>query len=213
MATQLARKGPIERLQEHMPLFLSERVLLGGFAFFVALGLFGLLAGLHNEHRAEEAARSRFADAQTLGSLPPASTDSIRDDLAIVKDQLATAQAEATPRSAWASRDAGATALVRGAQSAGLSVKALSSVAAGQLKVDDEAYTSQGIRLTVEGDIGQITTFLDALHRDEPAVVPELISMTINESGVAHAEIVFSTFEKITVPTPKPVATPKGRAS
>jgi hypothetical protein len=213
VATELIRKSPLERVQERMPLVLSARVLLGGLAFVVALALFGLLAGLYDARRAEDAAHTRFVDAQTLASLPPASTDSIEEDLAAVNNQLGTAQIEATPAAESASADATATILVRGAQAAGLSVKALSGVASGQTKVGSNTYDTQGIRMTVDGSAGQITGFLDALSSAQPSLIPSLTTMTLGESGVAHAEIVFSTFTKAAMPTPLPVATPKGKKS
>ena len=80
-------------VEERMPLYLSARVLIGGLAIVVAIAMLALVAGLRNAHRAEEAARARFADAQALAALPPASTDSIQEDLASVNSQLATAQA------------------------------------------------------------------------------------------------------------------------
>jgi hypothetical protein len=211
VATQLIHKSPLERVQEHMPLFLSARVLLGGFAFVVALGLFGLLAGLHNARRDEDAAHRRFADARTLASLPPASTDSIEEDLTVVNSQLATAQVEATPAASAVTADATVSMLVRSAQDVGLSVKALSGVAAGQAKVGDSTYDSQGIRVTVDGSTGQITAFLEALGAAQPSLVPSLTTMTLSESGAARAEIVFSTFTRVPPPTPGPVATPKGK--
>jgi hypothetical protein len=212
VATQLTKKSPLAFVQDHMPLFLSQRVMLGVFAFIVALGLFGLLAGLHNARRAEEAARVRFIDAQALASLPPTSTDSIEDDLVVVNNHLATAEAAATPASIDGS-DATATLLVRGAQSAGLSVKALSGVAGGQMKNGEVLYDTEGVRMTVDGATGQITSFLAKLGQTQPSLIPSLTSMTINDSGVAHAEIVFSTFTKVILPTPVPIATPKGGKS
>ena len=65
--------------------------------------------------------------------------------------------------------------------------------------------------MTVDGSPGQITGFLDAISRAQPSFIPSLTTMTIGESGVAHAEIVFSTFTKAAMPTPPPVATPKGK--
>jgi hypothetical protein len=211
MATQLIRKSPLDIVQEHMPLYLSGRVLLGGLAFVVALGLFGLAAGLYDARRAEDAAHRRFVDAEALASLPPASTGSIEEDLTVVNNQLATAQVESPPAATAASTDATATTLVRGAQAAGLSVKALASVAAGQLKLGENTYETRGTSMTVEGATGQITSFLGALGNADPSLIPSLTTMTISESGSAHAEIVFSTFTRVAVPTPIPAATPGGK--
>ena len=94
--------------------------------------------------------------------------------------------------------------LVEDAQSAGLTVRALSGVPSGQSAVGTDTYTTEGVRLTVEGALGQITSFLDAVGQASPSLIPSLTSMTIADSGVAHAEIVFSTFEKVAVPTPSP---------
>lgn len=194
-------------VEERMPLYLSARVLIGGLAIVVAIAMLALVAGLRNAHRAEEAARARFADAQALAALPPASTDSIQEDLASVNSQLATAQAAATPVSTATSGDATTTMLIRTAQDAGLSVKAIADVASGQTKVGTDAYESEGVRVTVEGGVGQITSFLNTLADVRPALIPTLTTMTINEAKVAHAEIVFSTYTKVIPPTPVPVAT------
>jgi hypothetical protein len=211
VATQLTRKNPLAMLEERMPLFLSARVMIGGFAVVVALGLSGLFAGIYNAHRAEDAAHKRFADAQALGSLPPASTDSIQEDLDIVHNQLATAQAIASPAAIDASGDETTTILVRTAQTSGLTVKAISSVPSGQTKVGDFLYDTKGVRMTLDGSIGQITHFLDTLSTSQPALVASLTTMTINEVGLAHAELVFTSFERAAVPTPIPAATPKGK--
>ncbi len=194
-------------LEERMPLYLSARVLIGGLAVVVVIAMLALVAGLRNAHRAEDAARARFADAQALAALPPASTDSIQDDLASVNSQLATAQAAAAPAATATSGDATTTMLIRTAQDAGLSVKAIAGVASGQTKVGTDSYESEGVRVTVEGGVGQITSFLNTLSDVRPALIPTLTTMTINEAKVAHAEIVFSTYTKVIPPTPVPVAT------
>jgi len=197
-------------LEERMPLILSGRVMLGGLALVVALGLAGLFAGIYNAHRAEDAAHSRFADAQALVALPPASTDSIQEDLTVVHNQLATAQAAASPAAIDASGDETTTVLVRAAQTSGLTVKAISGVPSGQTKVGDFMYDTKGVRMALDGSVGQITHFLETLGTSQPALVASLTTMTINDSGVAHAEIVFTSFKKAVVPTPVPAATPKG---
>ena len=211
MATQLARKNPIEMIQERMPLFLSARAMIGVFAAVVALGLLGLLAGIHNANRAEDAARRQFADAQALASLPPASTDSIQEDLTIVRNQLATAQAVASPQAIDASADATTTQLVKAAQAAGLTVKAITGVAPGESKVGENSYTTNGVRVTVDGSAGQITGFLEGIGRSQPALIPSVTTMTFNDAGIARAELVFTTFKKVVPPTPAPALTPKAK--
>ena len=213
MATQLIRKSPLAMVQARMPLILSSRVLLGGFAFIVALGLASLFAGIHNAQRDEDAARARFADAQALVALPPASMDSIQEDLVAVRNSIATAEAAAAPAGIDPSVDATTTVLVRGAQASGLTVKAISRVAAAQTKVGDNAYDVEGIRMTVDGRIGQVTAFLDGLSTSQPSLIPSLATMTISDASLAHAEIVFSTYAKVASPTPAPraTATPGGK--
>jgi hypothetical protein len=211
VATQLTRKSPLARLEEQMPLFLSGRVMLGALAAVVALGLAGLSAGYYNARRAEDLAHERFANAQALASLPPASTDSIQEDLTVVRNQVATAQAVASPAAIDASGDETTTVLVRAAQTSGLAVKAISGVPSGQTKVADVLYNTKGVRVTLDGGVGQITTFLDALSTSQPALVASLTTMTISDGGVARAELVFTSFSKAIVPTPVPAATPKGK--
>lgn len=210
MAAQLIRKSPLAMVQAKMPLFLSPRALIGGFAVVVAIGLLALVAGIRDAHHSEDAARARFADAQALIALPPASTDSIAEDLTSVNNQIATAQAEAAPASPAPSGDAATTLLVRGAQAAGLSVKAIDGVASGTKVVGLDSYTTEGVRMTVDGTVGQITGFLDATDRSQPALISTLNTMTISDTGVGHAEIVFSTYTKVVPPTPVSVATAKG---
>lgn len=207
MATQLARKSPLAMVEERMPLYLSARVLIGGLAIVVAIAMLALIAGLRNAHRAEDAARARFADAQALAALPPASTDSIQDDLASVNSQLATAQAAAAPAATATSGDATTTMLIRTAQNAGLSVKAIADVVSAQTKVGTDSYDSEGVRVTVDGSVGRITSFLAAVADVQPALISTLTTMTMNDAGIAHAEIVFSTYTKVIPPTPVPVAT------
>ena len=210
MATQLTHKNPLAMLEERMPLFLSARVMIGALAVVVAVGLAGLFAGYHNAQRAEDAAHARFANAQALASLPPASTDSIQEDLTVVRNQLATVQADVSPAAIDASGDATTTVLVRTAQAAGLTVKAISGVPSGQTKVGDFMYDTKGVRVTLGGGVGQITHFLDTLSTSQPALVASLTTMTINDAGAGQAEIVFTSFKKAIVPTPVPAATPKG---
>ncbi len=207
MATQLVRKSPLAMIEERMPLFLSARTMIGGLAIVVAIAMLALVAGLRNAHRAEDAARARFADAQALAALPPASTDSIQEDLVSVNKQLATAEAAAAPAPTATSGDATTTMLIRTAQDGGLSVKAIAGVASGQTKVGADSYDSEGVRVTVDGTVGRIASFLDAVDRKLPSLIATLTTMTINEAGVAHAEIVFSTYTKVIPPTPVPVAT------
>jgi len=47
----------------------------------------------------------------------------------------------------------------------------------------------------------------------EPALVPSLTSMTINDKGVAHSEITFNVYTKHATPTPPPApaVTPKAK--
>lgn len=213
MATQLIRKSPLAMVQARMPLILSPRVLLGGFAFIVALGLASLFAGIYAAHRDEAAARARFADAQALVALPPASMDSIQEDLGAVRNSIATAEAGAAPAGTDPSADATTTLLVRGAQASGLTVKAIARVQPAQTKLGDNAYDTQGIRMTVDGRVGQITAFLDGLSTSQPSLVPSLATMTISDAGLAHAEIAFSTYAKVASPTaaPRATPTPKGK--
>lgn len=211
MAAQLTPGSPFARLQQRLPLALSQRAMLGALTVVVALGMLGLLAGLRDARRDEQAARARFADAQALVALPPASTDSIEEDLVAVNHQLATAEAHAAaPPSAADPRDAAVALLVHDAQAAGLAVKGLSQVAAGRAKVGDNVFDTQGIRMTVDGEIGEITGFLGALTAAQPSLIPSLTTMTISADGSALAEFVFSTFSRVVAPTPVPVATPKG---
>ena len=213
MATQLIRNSPLAMVQARMPLILSLRVLLGGFAFIVALGMASLFAGIYAAHQDEDAARKRFADAQALIALPPASTDSIQEDLVVVRNAIATAEAAAAPAATDPSADAATSVLVRGAQTSGLTVKAISRVAAAEVKLGDNTYDTQGIRMTVDGGVGQMTAFLDGLSTSQPSFIPSLATMTINDAGLAHAEIVFTTYAKVASPTPAPraTATPKGK--
>jgi hypothetical protein len=213
VATQLIRKSPLAMVQARMPLILSTRVLLGGFALIVALGLASLFAGIHEAHRDEAAARKRFDDAQALIALPPASTDAIQEDLVAVRDSIATAEAAAAPVAIDPPADAATSVLVRGAQASGLTVKAVSLVAAAQAKLGDNTYDTHGIRMTVDGRVGQMTAFLNGLSTSQPSLIPSLATMTINDAGLAHAEIVFSTYAKVASPTPEPraTATPKGK--
>jgi hypothetical protein len=208
VATQLIRKSPSAIGQARVRLSPSPRVLLGAFAFLVALSFASLFAGIYTAHRDEDAARKRFADAQALAALPPASTDSIREDLAVVRNALATAEAAVPSSQPVLSADATTTLIVRRAQAAGLGVQAVAGVAAGQAKVGDNTFDTQGVRVTVDGTLGQIVAFLDAVGSAQPWLIPSLTTMTFNDASVTHTEIVFSTYTKVVPPTP--AATPIG---
>ncbi len=90
-------------------------------------------------------------------------------------------------------------------------MKAVAGVAAGQAKAGDSTFETQGVRVTLDGSVGQIVAFLNAVGSSQPWLVPSLTTMTLNDAGVAHAEIVFSTYTKVVPPTPAPAATPIGK--
>jgi hypothetical protein len=213
VATQLTRLNPLAAVERRMPLRLSQRALLSGFAFFVALGLASPVAGIYNAHRDEDAARARLADDQALIAQPPASVDALQEDLTAVRQSIATAEAAAPRSTPGPAADAATTLLVRNAQAADLAVKTIARVTPAVAKLGDSAYDTQGVRMTVDGQIGQIIAFLDGLRQSQPSLIASLTTMTIDDTGVTHADITFTTYTRVASPTPAPrgTATPKAK--
>ena len=208
MATELtsgkSRKALSARLTSFAP---TRTVLATGIAICLVLAFASVIAATHNARREEAAARVRYENAQQLVGLPPASNDSLQEDLASLKDQLATAQAGIGAPTIDPSSDGLTALLVQVAGTAGLSVKGVSRTDPSQATLGTTAYEVQALHITVSGTPGQITVFLRTLANDQPALVPSLASMTANDAGIALADIVFSSYAAVPTPTAVPVPT------
>jgi hypothetical protein len=87
--------------------------------------------------------------------------------------------------------------LVRRAEAAGLSVVGITRVAPAQTKTERATYDVQAIRVNVEGTTPDIGAYLYDLYASHPALVATLTGLTINETNVAQAEIVFSAYTAV----------------
>ena len=212
MATQLTGAGVRGAVSTRLAsLALSPRVLVGVIAICLALAFASLAAATHNAHRDEAAARIRYDDAQALVALPPASNESLQDDLASLKGQLAAAEAGVGAPTIDPASDALTALLVRAAGDAGLAVKGVARSDPSKTTLGVALYDVQALHITVSGSVSQIGVFLGSLAAGQPALVPSLSAMTVNDAGVAQADIAFSAYAPIPSPTPVPVATARPR--
>lgn len=210
MAIELTRKRLRTVLAGNTPpLHVPPHVLAGVAGAVVAICLASLIVGIRSAHRDESAARSRFADAQALLALPPIDTSALVAQLDQTNADLAAEQATAAAPSIDPSSDAAAALLVRHSEAVGLAVKGISRITPATAQFGEASYEVQGIRITVEGASWQVTALLADLRQSEPSLTPVLASMTINELGLARADIGFNVFTRILAPTP--VASPPAK--
>src|SRR5207247_928275 len=100
--------------------------------------------------------------------------------------------------------DEATSLLVRKAQDAGLAVKGITRTNSVPSTLDGVQYTVLGIDVVVDGAMPQLIAYLSAMTAAEPALIPSLRSLTINNQDVAHAEITFNVYTKVVKPTPPP---------
>ncbi len=170
----------------------------------VVLGVLSLIIGAWDAKRDEEAAAQRYTDAQALLALPPVDVTGLETSRDEANAALAEAAAQLAPPSVDPSSDAATTLLVTLATSAGLTVRGVASVPDGEVKSETTTYDVAGLRMTVEGNVGQINKFLADLGRDEPGLIPNLAAMTTDDRGLSRAEITFSVYSAVPTPTAVP---------
>jgi hypothetical protein len=56
--------------------------------------------------------------------------------------------------------------------------------------------------MTIDGTVNEVIGFLAGMDRDEPGFISALNALTIDDGGVAHAEVVFSVYTEVPAPTP-----------
>jgi hypothetical protein len=172
----------------------------------VLAGVASLLIGAWDARRDEEAALQRYTDAQALLALPPVDLIALQAERAEAVDARAALEARLEPPTVDPASDAATSLLVNRATEAGLTVRGVTSVPAGEVKHEMTAYLVSGTRMAVEGRVNQIVAFLRELSNGEPGLVPALGSLTMDERGVARADLTFSVFDPVPVPTAVPAA-------
>ena len=193
---------------EARPLHVQPRLLAAMLAVCVGLAFASLLAATYNANRDADAAQKRFADAQGLLALPPASTDTLQAELDNVKLQVALQAGLAAPPKVDPSSDAATSLLVRTAQGAGLAVRGITRTQPAVAILSGTSYNTQGIHVSVDGTTPQLIKYLSDMAGAEPALLPSLVSMSVNDKGLARAELTFVAYEKVVPPTPVPAAPP-----
>jgi hypothetical protein len=173
-------------------------------AVCLALAFASVIVATRNAQRDEAAAERRYADAQALIALPPASRESLAQDLDVVKQQISTAQASLATPSVDAASDALTSLLVRGASDAGLSVKGISRANPGQATINSRLYDVQSLHLTLSGALGELNVFLRRMSESQPFLIPAIASASINDAGAVQADVVFSVYTTVASPTAVP---------
>jgi hypothetical protein len=212
VATQLNPANARDAMKTRLAsVTFSPRVFVAAIVIVLVLAFASVISATHNARRDEDAARIRYQDAEALVALPPASNESVRDDLASVQQQLATAEAGIGAPTIDPASDALTALLVRAATSAGLAVKGVTRADPSQATLGAALYTVQALRITVSGSTTQIAAYLGGLAEEQPALVPSLASMTADKAGVAQADVVFSAYAAVASPTPLPAPTVRAR--
>jgi hypothetical protein len=186
------------------------RVLTVVCVFAVAVSMASLLIGAWDARGERDAALQRYVDTQALLALPPVDLDALEAERDEAAATLSGAEASLEPPSIDPASDEATAFLVNGAAAAGLTVTGVNRAPAGELKDELLTYDVEGIRITVDGRMNQVVSFLYDMQEVEPGFIPALESLTINDDGVAHADIVFNTHTEVVVPTPVvPVEVPE----
>ena len=175
MAAQLSPKQLSGLFESGERMHIPARVLTTVCVVVTLAAVASVLAGIWTAQRDEKAALRRFDDGQALLALPVVDTSALQAELATSKNAVTEA---------------------------GLKVGGVASVAPGMSKNGEIAYDVEGLRMTVDGSVDQITRFLGALRLEEPGLVPALNTMTISDTNVARAEIIFNFYSVIVPPTP-----------
>lgn len=202
MAAQLNPRKLSGLFESGEKMHLPARVLTTVCVIVTVAAVASVVAGIWTAQREEQSALRRFDDAQALLALPAVDTTALRAEVAASKNSVATAQALAAPPSVDPSSDASTALLVRRATDAGLVVAAIASVAPIESKNGLIEYDIEGLRVTLQGTVDQITSFLSNLRRDEPGLIASLNAMTIDEKALARAEITFKVYTEVVPPTP-----------
>jgi hypothetical protein len=148
-------------------------------------------------------AEARYLDAMQLLAVPPVPVATLEADLAKAKEELAAVEGSAALSSIDPSSDEATATLVWSAQNAGLSVLAVARLRHAQTQVNSLTYDVDAVRMTVHGaSQDAVIAFLQGLNAIDPALVPSLTSLTVEDGGVT-AEIVISAYAK---QEPTPVA-------
>jgi hypothetical protein len=182
----------------NVPIRVFTAVCIGA----VAVSMTALLLGVWDARRDRDAALQRYVDTQALLALPPVDIDGAVQERDSVAAALTDAEAALEPPAVDPESDTATALLVRSAEAAGLRVAGVNRVPSAQLKDDLTTYDVQGIRMTIDGTVNEVIGFLADMDRDEPGFISALNALTIDDGGVAHAEVVFSVYTEIPAPTP-----------
>lgn len=182
----------------NVPIRVLTAVCIGA----VAVSMTALLLGVWDARRDRDAALQRYVDTQALLALPPVDIDGAVQERDSVAAALTDAEAALEPPAVDPASDTATALLVRSAEAAGLRVAGVNRVPSAQLKDDLTTYDVQGIRMTIDGTVNEVIGFLADMDRDEPGFISALNALTIDDGGVAHAEVVFSVYTEVPAPTP-----------
>jgi hypothetical protein len=147
----------------------------------------------------EESADARYEDSLALLQAPAADVESLRAEVDAALSAVTDAEALVAPPAVDLASDEAIELIVLRAESAGLAVRGVERSAVGAVKVQDLDFERSALRLTLDGDPRQMTSFLAYLHATHPTLVPSLESMEITD-GVARAVFVFTGFTQVSEP-------------
>jgi hypothetical protein len=195
VATQLTRRHVRALFAGGAPVFtVQPRVLLVGGLACIAVTYLGLGIGVRTARQDQRIAEARYADTLALLEAPAPSLASLQSDIEAARTQVAAARRGSDPTSLDPSSDAVTELLIRRAQAAGLTVTGLARVTPTRPKIADVTYDAQAVRISATGSPGQVVTFLFDLDKTEPALIPSVSQLTVDDDGRATAAIVFSVY-------------------
>jgi hypothetical protein len=202
VAVELTRKGWRRALTgAPRSVRIPPHVLVGLAAAVLAVAYTSTLLATYNARRDERDARRQLADAQQLLALPPGASDNLAAQLTWARAEYAAWQREPLTPSVDPASDAATALLVRHADAAGLTVRGITRVAPASARLGTVAYDVQALTVSVSGSPAQVAAYLTDMRKVEPAMFPSLVSMSVNETGLAQAELSFRSYAEAATPT------------
>lgn len=202
MAVELTRRGWRRALAgAPRSVRVPPHVLVGLAAAVLAVAYTSTFLATYNARRDERDAQQQLADAQQLLALPPGASDTLTAQLTWARAEYAAWQAEPLTPSVDPASDAATALLVRHADAAGLAVRGITRVPPASTRLGTVAYDVQALTVAVSGSPVQVAAYLADMRKVEPAMLPSLVSMSVNESGLAQAELSFRAYTVAATPT------------
>jgi hypothetical protein len=197
VATELTRRRlRLSAAELTLPAVPLRALVIPAFACAV-LVYASVAAAMFDAQRDEDTARRRYEDALALLAVPPGDAAALERQLELTQLALVVAEARAAAPALDPQSDATTELIVRTARSAGVDVAAITRLAPSQFKTEANAYAVEAVRIGARGSTDALVALLEDLDREAPWLVATLTSMSLGDAGEVQAELVFSTYTKV----------------